>query len=216
MASNAGGFRYPVGSDTPDIPRDIKYLADDVNSYALLKTGGTATGNISVPTPTLSGHAANKAYVDAHQRPVAWKVNPANITSATYGTTNKVQAWKYDFSSPFLNSNWIIQAIWNCDLKENAIVTFNLATMAYQSSSVYRTNNRIAHPYSDYSTDIIQFGPISITAVDIMTAGTGVSVMLETSLTGTGAKSVNVENQTLNVLAWPTLQTSIGTWPTAT
>jgi len=59
MASNAGGFRYPVGTDTPDIPRDIKNLADDVNSYALLKTGDSATGGTligqtHIPTVTTS------------------------------------------------------------------------------------------------------------------------------------------------------------------
>src|SRR6478752_5009552 len=34
MPANAGGYRYPNQSDSPDVPRDIKNLADDVYSYA--------------------------------------------------------------------------------------------------------------------------------------------------------------------------------------
>jgi len=33
MGSTGKGFRYPQYSDTPDIPRDLTYLAEDVDSY---------------------------------------------------------------------------------------------------------------------------------------------------------------------------------------
>lgn len=33
MATTGKGFRYPTSSDTPDIPRDLGYLASDVDSY---------------------------------------------------------------------------------------------------------------------------------------------------------------------------------------
>jgi hypothetical protein len=33
MGSTGKGFRYPQYSDTPDIPRDLSYLADDVDAY---------------------------------------------------------------------------------------------------------------------------------------------------------------------------------------
>jgi hypothetical protein len=217
MASNAGGFRYPVGTDTPDIPRDIKNLADDVNSYALLKTGGTATGAISVPTPTTSNHAATKAYVDANQRPVAFRVNPAAFS---WTTATNVKRWRYDFTAPFLTGKWIIQATWNCDFVITGSVTFTLATMAYGSDSSYRTYNYQQLPSGASMTN--GTGDLnnnaSLMATDIIPASTGVSIKLETnsSLAGYYTATGSVYRQTLNVLAWPTLQSSIGTWPAAT
>lgn len=32
MPTTPGGLRYPASSDTPDVPRDIENLADDVES----------------------------------------------------------------------------------------------------------------------------------------------------------------------------------------
>jgi hypothetical protein len=218
MASNAGGFRYPVGGDTPDIPRDIKNLADDVNSYALLKTGGTATGAISVPTPTTSNHAATKAYVDKNQRPVAFRVNP---TAFSWTTATNVKRWSYPFTAPFLSGNWIIQASWNCDFVFTGAVTFTLATMAYNSDSSYRTFNYAQLPSGASMTNNGTGEPnnsVSLMATDIIPANTGVSIKLETnsSIAGYYTSTGSVYRQTLNVLAWPTLQTSIGTWPAAT
>ena len=33
MAPTGKGFRYPNYSDTPDVPRDLEYLAEDVDAY---------------------------------------------------------------------------------------------------------------------------------------------------------------------------------------
>lgn len=45
----------------------------------LQQTGGTVTGSVSVPTPTLAGQAANKSYVDG--RVVVATTAPANPTT---------------------------------------------------------------------------------------------------------------------------------------
>lgn len=212
MASNAGGFRYPVGGDTPDIPRDIKYLADDVNSYALLKTGGTATGAISVPAPTLSGHAANKSYVDAHQRPVVHRLNP---TGVSWSTATNIKQWRFDFASPFLSGNWIIQASWSCDVIQTGGVTFSLSTMTYGSDSSYRTTNQLRLGNSNsYGSP---YGA-SLMAIDILPANVGVAIKLD-SVSTVGPNYIcsgSLYRQTLNVIAWPTLQSSTATWPAAT
>jgi hypothetical protein len=34
------GFRYPAGSDTPDVPRDIQFLADDANEQEIITLMG--------------------------------------------------------------------------------------------------------------------------------------------------------------------------------
>lgn len=34
------GYRYPASSDTPDVPRDLQYLADDVNQYEIMTLMG--------------------------------------------------------------------------------------------------------------------------------------------------------------------------------
>ncbi len=34
------GFRYPAVSDTPDVPRDIQYLADDANEIEVMTLMG--------------------------------------------------------------------------------------------------------------------------------------------------------------------------------
>lgn len=212
MASNAGGFRYPVGTDTPDVPRDIKYLADDVNSYALLKTGGTATGAISVPAPTLSGHAANKSYVDAHQRPVVHRLTP---TGVSWSTATNIKQWRFDYTAPFLSGNWIIQASWSCDVIQTGGVTFTLSTMAYGSDSTYRTSNYLR--LGNSSSNSSPYGA-SLMAIDILPANVGVAIKLESNSTvGPNFNCTGtLYRQNLNVIAWPTLQTSTGQWPAAT
>jgi len=34
------GFRYPAGSDTPNVPRDIQFLADDANEIEIMTLMG--------------------------------------------------------------------------------------------------------------------------------------------------------------------------------
>jgi len=56
MSTTGKGFRYPVYSDTPDVPRDLGYLAADVDAYLTDHPGPTgpqgASGTISVGTVT--------------------------------------------------------------------------------------------------------------------------------------------------------------------
>jgi hypothetical protein len=45
MATTGKGFHYPVYTDTPDVPRDLEYLAEDVDAYLTAHPGPTgATG----------------------------------------------------------------------------------------------------------------------------------------------------------------------------
>ena len=56
MSATGKGFRYPVYSDTPDVPRDLGYLAADVDAYLDAHPGPTgpqgASGTISIGTVT--------------------------------------------------------------------------------------------------------------------------------------------------------------------
>lgn len=47
MPATAKGFRYPSSTDTPDVPRDVGYLAADVNDLA----GLHASGRVSTAAP---------------------------------------------------------------------------------------------------------------------------------------------------------------------
>lgn len=68
MATTTRGFRYPVLSDTANVPRDVGYLAADVEAYAA-KTrhytrsftqtpgtvaSGTVLGTLTIPAQTLA------------------------------------------------------------------------------------------------------------------------------------------------------------------
>lgn len=56
MSTTGKGFRYPVYSDTPDVPRDLGYLAADVDAYLDAHPGPTGpqgdSGTISIGTVT--------------------------------------------------------------------------------------------------------------------------------------------------------------------
>jgi hypothetical protein len=53
MSTTGKGFRYPVYSDTPDVPRDLGYLAVDVDSYLTAHPGPTGpTGPTGLTGPT--------------------------------------------------------------------------------------------------------------------------------------------------------------------
>ena len=53
MGTTGKGFRYPQYSDTPDIPRDLSYLAADVDSYLDSHPGPTGpTGPAGATGPT--------------------------------------------------------------------------------------------------------------------------------------------------------------------
>jgi microcystin-dependent protein len=60
MATTTSGFRYPVSADDPDIPRDIRQLAEDIDNY-LNATGGGAFNGV-LPVIDINGNSttANK------------------------------------------------------------------------------------------------------------------------------------------------------------
>jgi microcystin-dependent protein len=56
MATTTSGFRYPVSADDPDIPRDIRQLAEDIDNY-LNATGGGAFNGV-LPEIDINGNAS--------------------------------------------------------------------------------------------------------------------------------------------------------------
>lgn len=48
MATTTSGFRYPVSADDPDIPRDIRQLAEDIDNYLNATGGGVFNGVLPV------------------------------------------------------------------------------------------------------------------------------------------------------------------------
>ena len=55
MATTTSGLRYPISADDPDIPRDIRQLAEDVDNY-LNATGGGAFNGV-LPAIDINGNA---------------------------------------------------------------------------------------------------------------------------------------------------------------
>jgi microcystin-dependent protein len=55
MATTTSGFRYPVSADDPDIPRDIRQLAEDIDNY-LNATGGGAFNGV-LPAIDINGNS---------------------------------------------------------------------------------------------------------------------------------------------------------------
>lgn len=55
MATTTSGFRYPVSADDPDIPRDIRQLAEDIDNY-LNATGAGAFSGV-LPVFDINGNA---------------------------------------------------------------------------------------------------------------------------------------------------------------
>ena len=56
MATTGKGFHYPEYTDTPDVPRDLEYLAEDVDAYLTAHPGPTGptgpTGATGATGPT--------------------------------------------------------------------------------------------------------------------------------------------------------------------
>jgi hypothetical protein len=69
MSTTGKGFRYPVYSDTPDVPRDLGYLAADVDAYLDAHPGPTgpqgASGTITIGTVTTVPSTTPAAVVNA-------------------------------------------------------------------------------------------------------------------------------------------------------
>jgi hypothetical protein len=48
MPTTPGGLRYPASSDTPNVPRDIQFLAEDVESILTTKASSATTISSSI------------------------------------------------------------------------------------------------------------------------------------------------------------------------
>lgn len=55
MATTGKGFRYPQYSDTPDVPRDLSYLASDVDAYLTAHPGPTGPTGATGAASTVTG-----------------------------------------------------------------------------------------------------------------------------------------------------------------
>lgn len=55
MATTTSGFRYPVSADDPDIPRDIRQLAEDIDNY--LNATGAGAFNGVLPVIDINGNS---------------------------------------------------------------------------------------------------------------------------------------------------------------
>lgn len=69
MGTTGKGFRYPQYSDTPDVPRDLAYLADDVDAYLDAHPGpqgpsGTITIGSVTTVPSTTPAAVTNAGTD--------------------------------------------------------------------------------------------------------------------------------------------------------
>lgn len=60
MATTTSGFRYPVSADDPDIPRDIRQLAEDIDNYLNATGGGVFNGVLPVFDINGNSSTANK------------------------------------------------------------------------------------------------------------------------------------------------------------
>jgi hypothetical protein len=56
MATTTSGFRYPVSADDPDIPRDIRQLAEDIDNY--LNATGSGAFNGVLPVIDINGNSS--------------------------------------------------------------------------------------------------------------------------------------------------------------
>jgi hypothetical protein len=56
MATTTSGFRYPVSADDPDIPRDIRQLAEDIDNY--LNATGSGAFNGVLPAIDINGNSS--------------------------------------------------------------------------------------------------------------------------------------------------------------
>jgi hypothetical protein len=83
MGTTGKGFRYPQYSDTPDVPRDLGYLADDVDAYLTLHPGPTGpTGPAGTAGATGASGATGSTGATGPQG-VAGATGPQGATGPT-------------------------------------------------------------------------------------------------------------------------------------
>ena len=89
MSTTGKGFRYPQYSDTPDVPRDLEYLAEDVDAYLTAHPGPTGptgpTGPAGATGPTGATGATGAAGATGTQG-VTGPTGPTGVTGATGAT----------------------------------------------------------------------------------------------------------------------------------
>lgn len=93
MATTTNGFRYPVATDTPDVPRDVGNLAADVESKLGQNVVGATSGAWTSYAPawtaaTTNPVIGNGSIVGAWKkigRTVFWRVTITMGSTTTYG-----------------------------------------------------------------------------------------------------------------------------------
>lgn len=214
MATTTNGFRYPVATDTPNVPQDIQNLASDVDTKTVLKTGSTMTGNLTLPgEPSSTNHAATKGYVDKFYRPRWLSYSPSNWQYTTTGTR---VAWYYDIPAPFATGSWILHATYCAPIRTFDRLDMSLRTYVYGASSTLRKETlSVLNPASGGNYG--QYTPVSLFLQDVLPASTGARVALYLNVVNGDSGVVEYANnwtglQRLEITGFPTLQGPGGSW----
>jgi hypothetical protein len=227
MSATASGFRYPEPSDPPEIDKDIKRLAQDVESYAVKRAGSTMTGALTLPgtDPTISNHAARKGYVDSLAVGSREATKYVTDRSWTTGSTSGVKSWTNPgtasnnpcwiehYQNPYASRKYIAQVTYTAGLAFYEDVQIYLRIQRYQSSSLGYNNVQMQFLGGPGHTM-----PLSLTCTASIPANSGFSVKLEVyaSYRGTFVPQTpprgNLFDQFLNVTVHP--GTNLGSqWP---
>ena len=71
MPNTGKGFSYPNYSDTPDVPRDLQDLANDIDAYLTANPGPSGPSGPSGPPTSHPSHRAGGRAGSAAPRPHA-------------------------------------------------------------------------------------------------------------------------------------------------
>jgi len=83
MGTTGKGFRYPQYSDTPDVPRDLSYLADDVDTYLSSHPGPTGPTGSTGPQGVTGPSGATGATGATGPTGATGATGPTGATGAT-------------------------------------------------------------------------------------------------------------------------------------
>jgi hypothetical protein len=200
VSTTANGFRYPEPTDPPAIDQDIKRLAQDVDSKAVLKTGSTMSGALTLPgEPTSINHAATKGYVDKRYTPRILTYTPSDrqwntTTNFVTPSTGTSPCWIYNLTAPYPSGMWQLVATltFRYDLAGENV--WGLRTTAKDQPTTYRKSSWFRVGAGD--------GSVTLVVADILAAGTGVGVKLETNATNSqGTNYLTYQN--LVIQAFP-------------
>jgi len=125
MTTTGKGFRYPVYSDTPDVPRDLAYLAADVDAYldahpgpqgpsGTITIGTVSTVSASTPAAVTNVGTASAAILNLTLPRgidgVVGGAGPSNILSIGSVTSGSSAAATISGTSPSQTLNLVLPA----------------------------------------------------------------------------------------------------------